>query len=419
MKQFYIHESNIDRLRKKFNRVRNKCQKYGCDFHYEEVGSEVREIEKDGKLIPAKYIIVEAEGQARINGWEFIASIEHTDAGNIVKTTSDIRVPAKYFKCGPECEHCNSKRHRKDTYLVYNVDTEEFKQVGSGCLFDYTGGLSAEYAANYISMFDELIQGEAPLPGCDFKTYYTVQEVLETGYEFVKIQGYISSDSWGLTTKDETKMALRVKYGTADRYDKDMMQKWESKHGWDLSRNTEYVKDAIAWVIEHEGDNSAYFNNIKVICKLGYVDNASLGYAVSILPVYYRALKEAEKEAQRQLKHAKELESSYVGEVGDKVEVVEPTIECIASWDTEWGTTYRYKFYNSANIYMWDSSSGIWIDKPIKSIKGTVKKHDTYDGVKQTWLTRCRVTYAECENVEVQVTNTAEQAISEFLEAVE
>lgn len=44
---------------------------------------------------------------------------------------------------------------------------------------------------------------------------------------------------------------------------------------------------------------------------------------------------------------------------------------------------------------MWWSSSGVDQDKEIESITGTVKSHEEYKGVKQTFLTRCRIAYAK------------------------
>ena len=95
MSTFRIHESNIDRLTKKLTRIRNKCHKYGCDFHYEEVGEEFVEYDchdkiagtnvylNDDKKEIRRFIIVEAEGTAKVNGWQFAATIDHTESGKI------------------------------------------------------------------------------------------------------------------------------------------------------------------------------------------------------------------------------------------------------------------------------------------------------------------------------------------------
>ena len=163
---YEIFEGNMDRLEAKLTRIANKCKKYGCEFTYNKVGEVYRELVDDNKQkYTARFIQVEAEGTAIINDWQFIASVEHTEKGNIINRVCDIEVPERYYTGSPVCEHCNSNRYRKYTYIVRNVSTGEFKQVGKSCLNDFTHGLSAEAAARYISLYDCLIAGEVPEPG--------------------------------------------------------------------------------------------------------------------------------------------------------------------------------------------------------------------------------------------------------------
>ena len=113
--RFSIYEGYIEALNKKVTRIRNKCAKYGCDFHYEEVGEEFRTVKNlNGEEVVARFVIVEAEGTAIVNGWEMVASVEHTENGNIFsKALTDVEIPEKYRITPPVCEHCNVNRHRK------------------------------------------------------------------------------------------------------------------------------------------------------------------------------------------------------------------------------------------------------------------------------------------------------------------
>ena len=78
--KYAIYEGNIDRLEKKLKRISNKCKAYGCDFHYEQTGEEFRELKDEkGNKHTARFVLVEAEGTAIINDWEFIAELEHTE----------------------------------------------------------------------------------------------------------------------------------------------------------------------------------------------------------------------------------------------------------------------------------------------------------------------------------------------------
>lgn len=156
--RFAIYEENLERLTKKLNTIKNKCQAHGYPFMYKEVGEEFRDYkvcpeDPQSEVIKLRYVLVEAQGIVKHDDWEFVAVIEHESAGNIVRAMKyDVQVPDKYFTTEPICEHCNTKRRRKDTYLIYNEVTNEFKQVGKTCLQEFTNGMDAELVASYIEM---------------------------------------------------------------------------------------------------------------------------------------------------------------------------------------------------------------------------------------------------------------------------
>ena len=161
MEKYTIPVENIEALRAKAEQIAKKAKRYGVTIHYAEVGEEVREEEaktgcftgsyylpREGEQTARKeyhkYIIVEVEGVARANGWEFAGVIEHTEGGNICRTFEGVELPEHFSTCPPYCEHCKTTRRRKDTYLVKNTTTGEIKQVGKNCLKEYTDGLSLE-----------------------------------------------------------------------------------------------------------------------------------------------------------------------------------------------------------------------------------------------------------------------------------
>ena len=148
MNTYFIHESNLERLEKKINAIKKKCNKNNSTFYYEQTGVEqFRKLEPDdGPAYIARFVEVKVFGQLKYEGWKFAATIEHHDACNVIRSFDDeLVIPDKYKTCGPECEHCNRIRSRKDTYLIVNEEGQ-FKQVGKSCLKEYTHGLDAEKA---------------------------------------------------------------------------------------------------------------------------------------------------------------------------------------------------------------------------------------------------------------------------------
>lgn len=421
--QFAIHESNLDRLQKKVTRIQNKCKKYGCDFLYREVGEEFRTLDEGtSKERVERYVLVEAEGKAVVNGWEFAATLEHTDTGNIIRQFLEgVEIPDRYRTCDAFCEHCKIRRPRKDTYIVYNKETNEFKQVGSSCLCDFTGGLSAEAVASYISMFDEMIKGESPEAGYSIHPFYELDKVLAYATVYVSDLGYVSSQSWSGSTRDTVLEAIRYDQGKANKVERESVEEYRNK--FHPNYTSEEVINRVSEIREFikaaEADSS-YINNLKVIESSGHVDARNLGYAVSMVSCYNRHVEKVERQRVREAAQKVEAEvSNFLGSEGDRIVVVDPAVTPITSWDTMYGTTIRYKIVDTkGNVCMWDCSSYVEADLRIKSIKGTVKKLDTYNGVKQTWLTRCRVEYypKAKEDHETVIETESEKAFNEFYE---
>lgn len=44
MERYSIYEGRMEDLMKKITRIQNKCKKFGCDFHFEQVGEELKEV---------------------------------------------------------------------------------------------------------------------------------------------------------------------------------------------------------------------------------------------------------------------------------------------------------------------------------------------------------------------------------------
>lgn len=124
---YKIFEGNMEELEMKLKRVQRKCEKYGVYFYYERVGEEFVEKDENGNKIVIRCLIVDIEGTAIINNWRFIGTVEHTSNGNVIKKCCDVEIPKRYYTIDTICEHCNSNRRRKSTYIVQNTVTNEFK----------------------------------------------------------------------------------------------------------------------------------------------------------------------------------------------------------------------------------------------------------------------------------------------------
>ena len=388
--EYKIFEGNIERLEKKLNRISAKCKKYGNEFMYEKIGEEFAEHEdEDGNKCTVKYIVVNVEGKAIINNWKFIASVQHTEKGNLIKKCCDVEVPKRYYASEPVCEHCNNKRNRKDTYIVQNIETGEFKQVGKSCLKDFTCGMSAEGIAHYISLFDELIKGECIESGFRPTRYIETIEAMYYIAETIKHFGYVKSDD-DRPTKQRAREYYEVEHGMIGgsfaklaKEFKDEMNSVSFNANSDYSK--ELVNNVLTWIYSRTEDNN-YFHNLKTVCSLKYITFDNFGLIASVFPVYDRNL---EREKQKLEEQEADRKSEYVGNVGDRITVQIEDFKIITTWETDYGLTKIFKIVDvNGNVYTWKTSGGISDDA--KEIVGTVKSHNEYRGIKQTELTRVR-----------------------------
>ncbi len=397
--QYVIYEGNMERLEKKLNRIYNKCKAYGCEFHYAQVGETFKPVKDDkgNVLFMARYILVEAEGTAVVNNWEFVASVEHTEKGNIFSGILGIEVPQRYYDSKPVCEHCNTSRPRKYTYIIRNKETGEFKQVGKACLKDYTHGMSAEMVAQYISMFDTLIEGEAPEPGCKIERYLDKEEYLRYVAETIRHYGYVSSAKSAENNGQQGTALRAVDYYEASHgraVSRDYLEHLQEEMAQDgfnpgSPETVEYVKDALDW-IAGQREYSNYIHNLKTACSLQYITYKNFGLLASLFPAYERDLKKTQewKESRPDESH-----SAHVGNTGDTVSFKAVSVKCLTSWEGQFGTTRLYKFVDEdGNVYTW--KTGKFIEETTKNltVTGKVKGHAEFRGIKQTEINYCQIT---------------------------
>lgn len=400
METYYILEDNLERLEKKLARIQNKCNAYDYKFHYKKGRPVFRDLTlDDGSTVSAKYIPVEVFGEVKHQDWRFVGTIDHHEAGNVIRQMdTTLEVPEYYRTTKCICEHCNTRRNRKETHLVYNDVTQEFKQVGKSCLTEYTRGLSAELVTSYIAMFDTLIQGEAPYTGIRPVPYYPIEVILAYAYQCVKHFSYWKTDSDRPTRGRCMDYFRFLEQGWAPGALAAQQFKEELAAVPSFNPQSEETKQFVEGALEYarnSTDSSSYMHNMRTICSEDFVKPADLGILVSLVPTYMRHLESEIARQEKEQAIADEGKASqFIGEVGARIEFTPVSVECVYSTDTMYGYSWLYKFVDTeGNVYMWWSSSGVDQDKEIKSVKGTVKSHEEYKGVKQTFLTRCRVAY--------------------------
>lgn len=381
---YSIHENNLSKLVEKLKKIESKCNKYGLAFNFEVTGEEFKKVEKHME----RFIIVDVDGKAIIEDWRFIATLEHTIEGNVIRSyVQDVEIPVYFRTCEAKCDHCNSNRYRKDTYIVQNVTTGELKQVGKSCLKDYTNGWSAEAVARYLSYFDTLEEYDASgsFGGGFTKHYYNREEVLLAAVELTSKIGFVSKQK-AIDEEKESTVAKAIEFMSLTPSSE--VQKEMAKIGYkpDTDENKAVVKNMLAW-LEVQEANGQYIENLQILCKKEYLEYRDLGIVVSLPAAYHKALVKAEENKKR----IEESKSEFVGTIKERIVIENVSIKCVARYETDYGVTKVYRMVDEiGNIYVW--KSGNYIEDAEKiTIKGTVKAHSEFRGEKQTELTRCKV----------------------------
>lgn len=392
---YAIYEDFYADVEKKLNKIAKKCTKYGNDFIFEIKGEEIRE--KYNKELDRteyyKFILVEVEGTARINDWECIAVLEIHKDGNIIRRiNTNIDMPKRFENSEDICEHCNSKRHRNNLYVIHNVVTDEWKQVGGNCLKLYTNGLNMEYVTAYMDGITEL-EEHSEVFRAGGKAYFTVEEILSYAVEIINKLGYFNTQSSLPTKSLVTYLAYNHRDKAIEEINRELTLiksaiRFDDK---DFSKtDTESTVEKIIEYYKGLDADSEFIHNIQLILNEGYVSVNNFGF-LCYLPQGYK--KYIEKEIEKAEKEEANAESKYFGEIGIRYkDKVIKDVVCITKYQTQWGinSIYKITIEDDATLF-WKTNKYIDNEKSFDKISFTVKAHNEYKGEKQTEITRCTV----------------------------
>lgn len=380
--KFTIYLDRLEQVKKELDKIARKAQKIGVPFSYS-VGAEhaqevvvyktdditMRQYESY-RFMAAAVDIEISDDIIRRDGWTITARIEHGDNGNIVDSFGGAEIPKSWSTCKPHCEHCNSKRFRKITFMVQRGG--DVKQVGKTCLKEYTGidpSAAAAWAQVQNIVQDDFYIFDDDLDG-DFRSrikVYDTTEAIEQAVESVSKFGYVRSDEHGSTKGD-----------VYARLEEDAPVSAESKAT---------AADIVKWLTSYDDDDSLILN-VKTMVQNEYVKPSRLGYIAYIPVAYQKYIDRMQEQAERRAAAEK---SAFVGAVGQRIKIKTATARLITSWETQYGYTYLYKFSDEqGNTLVWFASGAAKVADGC-TITGTIKAHNERNGEKQTVLTRCRV----------------------------
>lgn len=388
MKTYQIPVEDLSQLEREIERIARRAEKLGVQPPRMEVGeTELITIKlapmTEGFKIKVANVTIFGEAP-KLAGWAFIATIEHMGDGNLIRTYpwigEEIQIPAKYRQVSQYCDHCGVNRDRKDTYIVHHAERNEWKQVGSTCLKDFTGANNPHRAASYLQALSGLFSMAEDLsdPEGWGSMGFGLSHYIDTELYLAFVAMMIERSGWASRSKSD--------FPTADQAIIAMQEKDKGKRLEPAESHRNLAKDALAWIrgIENAADLKDYMWNLYLVCDHEVITKRHIGIAASLIMTYKRHL---EREFTRQ---TEAVVSEWQGQINKRQQF--SNLQCAASIPSEgyWGVTYVTKLLDpNGNHFVWFTSTSL-TEGLVYSGKATVKDHSEFRGVKQTVLTRCK-----------------------------
>ncbi len=401
---FRVVRFNLDSLTKRVEKINRRAVKLGVEPIILTVTDESfdREVIENGKVkeVISYVFVVLSQNTVKLNGYQFAATIEHDEDGNVVRTVPGVEGDFIRFRTAPAlCEHCNTIRRRNDTFVVLHEDGHT-KQVGRNCLVDFLGSdamRAAQVAEWMIELEDAAESAERDFTGGAAVRVYDLAEFLTHVALMIRENGWVSKSA---ASDYKTPTAILAESNMNECIAKQYRepQGWGRDADWHVlpsAEDREAADAAIAWAREHFGsmdinERSDFDHNMAVATAKDFLPTRRTGLAAYAVQAHRKAI---EVEVTKQAKAV----SSFVGSEGEKITVqvtVSRIVELADRYSFDGGTKPLYLMVDgNGNTIKWFASnynSGMKAGESY-TVTGTVKRHeDDAQYGKATLLTRCK-----------------------------
>lgn len=408
---FDLANTGLEYVKRQIEKLNKKAKRIGAPPLEIKV---ISEFDKDVLIrwvkTRAHFFKVRVEGKSPvIDGYEFIASIEHAEEGNIVNISpsSTVRaVPPEYLTTKNTCDYCHTKRDRLHTFILKKTGSDTLMKVGRSCLKNFLPGKDPSSILAYGEMLSnalrELVAGEELKDydgdgdgggGRGWSRYYPAEKYLwnvclaysingkfvgakaardaaENGDDSVestaKMAWFLMESVPALPESNRLKWEETINNRTprADKLYSDL-EKWMSAKDWDVE------------IDKHEAADdgfASYYHNLKVLAKSTTISRKNSNLHASILGNYLREIAYAEKKSQA----ANAPQGKFMGQVGGKIEFIGTVTKTKDVPGFQPGTTATMIMFkdDDGNDYIWWASGRIGIEVGEKYVvKAKVKSH--------------------------------------------
>lgn len=399
---YKVHESNWAAFKEKVEKLNRKIRKLGLDFEHFEiladpVGYEFIEDENKPGSGYKIYDILVAGEIIKVDGYEFIARLRHDKgAGVMIDTQPGKECPIEYrLADNHNCDHCKTRRYRKDTFVLRNAETGEFMQVGRSCLRDFYGH-DIDKIAKLAEFWFECCRAatsddNSPTNpnSLHLVSYlaYVVREIAEHGW---LSRGACYGNDNMISTADSALTRMSDAMGWSSHYGYNAV----AQEGGATTKEKEEAMEVIAYWDNFENSVESlndFEYNLSILAKSAYISFKDTGRAAAMVMSYQKAM---DKLKTAELRKRCAAASVHVGAVGDVLENKEFTVEMRRMVDGAWGSSPMTKMRdadgNTFTVFGGKWTTEIEAGQVVTIRRARIKKHDEFRGEKQTVLTHLK-----------------------------
>lgn len=417
--KFTISAYNYNEFTGEIDRLNKRAKRLGLEpVVVTKIDTEIREQPKrdangnvaldpfTGKpvMVAVEYHTVIVTGQRPVvAGWQFIATLEAAAdeevTGMIISAVPGAPELPREFRTTDtkRCDHCRKAIFRRKAYVIQEVATERFAQVGGTCLTDFVPGVSVEQMAAMAEIMGRAAAAGSEAEDEDWGRMGGPEFLINLADYMAWVAGAIRVHGW------KSRSEARNSYGiaTADVALENMEEKRDNKRTYHVEAvDTELATNAISWIRGTYGEKdsselSDYEWNVALAFRGNWISEKQMGIAASGINLYARKLQSIAEAAARDAQYV-DAQDAHYGQPGEKFKALKVKLIDLRLTHSDWGSVTIYKMITEDGFVLTWFCSGDAGQAPEVgqwgTLRGSVKAHGEYNGRKQTVLTRCKFT---------------------------
>lgn len=385
-----IPEGNLARVGKEIAKLNRKAVKLGvAPMIFEVTGKfEDKKITgpNDNEYL-VRFCEVRISGDSPVlAGWNFLAQLDHDNGYNIVNNLSGKSLSGEYGTVAANCDHCKIDRQRNKTYIVENIKSRVRKQVGSTCVKDFTGHKSPEKVLAIYSNFFRLISDAAE---CNGEYLSTGGEYRQNTADFVRMAvAVILKDGFRPAASDQSTkdVVFYHLYPPKGVYGELVVLEARNLLAQpDVNRFTAFMlMDFVDELDAKKSLNDFEFNLKNILSDETFKPRYGSYLAAGVNSAIKSFIKRKEVVAKS---------NEFIGDPANGRETFDLNFIRQSTFESQFGMSTRYVFEDvKGNSVVLFSTSDFELETArTYKVVARVKKHNIYEGRKQTIITRVKI----------------------------